>query len=146
MTKLITALLVLASAMVLPSPGRATARDYVFTVTVDVRNLHPTVTTGSVLCMVRNDMRDVAGAVVGSNSTLFTLVGGTYIGPLEVRVHTVSAPGGRGWRCVLYFILPGSTTDSASADFLSTPSTPYFRAEFERASGAPFVYQVEGLF
>lgn len=143
MSKLKVAALVLGVALVLLSPQRAAATDYVFTVTVDVRTLHPTVTTGQVQCMVLSSMiEDAPGSVIGSNTTPFTLTGGSYAGPaVEVRIHIPGRSRGIGWRCYLRFTPPGGASPVA-ADFLSTPG-PSFRAEFERAPGSPFVYKVE---
>jgi hypothetical protein len=141
--KLKTAALVLGCAMVLFSPVRAAARDYVFTVTVDVRNLHPTVTRGEVSCSLRNAAGTSLGAIV---NTPFTLAAGTFRGDVEGRI-ALRVGGGTpaSWLCSLRFYPPGAASP-VGASALSEPTHPLHRAEFDRAPGSPFVHEITGSF
>jgi hypothetical protein len=154
MSTLKVAALVLGCAAALCSPERAVARAYVFTVMVDVRNLHPDVTRGEVHCSVQDGVGDTAHNIGEGAVTAFTLTAGTYSGPVEIRFlpSLGSTAPAVMWKCELWFYPPpGSEVDGRPfhaqqpAQFLSDGGR-YFLEKFRRAPGTPFVYRIEGRF
>ena len=132
----------LSSAAVALAPWPAAAAEYIFTVPVDVRSLHPTVTRGLVQCAVSSATRMIGEA----GRQPFTLSGGNYRGDVEVRVTTPSgSPAAVSWHCDLRFFLPMSGID-LYASYLSTVGGDAFREEFRRAPGSEFRGRVEGRF
>lgn len=118
------------------------AAEYNFTVPVDVRSLHPTVTRGMVSCSVSSATRMIGDA----GRQPFTLTGGSFRGDVEVRVTTpAGSPAAVSWSCSLRFYLPMSGIDGYASD-LSNVGGRYFREEFRRAPGAEFRGYVEGRF
>lgn len=133
----------LGAAAVLLVPRPAAAVDYIFTVPVDIRNLHPTVAAGFVVCNLRN----AGGTLVGeATRQRFTLTGGSYRGDIEIRVSTrPGTPAVVSWVCSLRFTPPPAGGD-LSASILSDPTHPLFREEFRRAPGSEFRPEITGRF
>lgn len=146
MSKRKLAALLLGSCLIPLASQPAAAVDYIFTVNVDVRSLHPTVTTGQVTCGLL-DARGTGVSVISPGRTNFTLAGGSFAGAVEVRMSTPrGAAAAVTWRCHLYFEPPDLRGNFRLAESLSTPTHPEFREEFRRADGSVFRGLVEGRF
>ena len=138
----ISRFVVLSSAAVALAPWPVTAAEYIFSIPVDVRSLHPTVTRGLVQCSVSDATRIIGEA----GRQPFTLSGGNYRGEVEVRVTTpATSPAAVRWSCSLRFYLPMSGIDGYAFD-LSNVGGRYFREEFRRAPGSEFRGSIEGRF